>query len=194
MALKHFECCLVDLDTAPLLAALEAQPGLWDLLTVRQDTPGSPHHDTRSIVLLGPEGLDLHSVFNDLAVVPYPAAEAIGPQVHALVEALADAIDMEDIGRVMLVELKPGGEVDKHWDEGPYAAHYQRFHIVLTSEPGNVFHAGDEAVYMQPGQAWWFDHRAEHRVENRSQAPRVHLIVDAVSGRYWDRVTQVEPG
>jgi hypothetical protein len=189
MRLKHFECCLTDLDVAPLAAALEANPDLWDQVTDRQDAPGSAHHDTRAVILLGPASLDLHSVFHDLAVQPYPPVEVLGPLVHDLIAPLCDEVYLQDIGRVMLVELKPGGVVDAHWDEGPYAAHYQRFHIVITSEPGNVFHCGGEAVWMQPGQAWWFDHRATHLVRNESQAPRIHLIVDAVSGRYLDQVT-----
>ncbi len=74
-----------------------------------------------------------------------------------------------------------GGTIDRHRDEGKYAEHYQRFHIVLASEDGNVFQCGNQLQWMRPATAWWFDHRQEHDVTNGSNASRVHLIVDLVS-------------
>ena len=43
------------------------------------------------------------------------------------------AARVEDMGRVLIVNLKPCGHVTKHNDQGTYADHYQRFHLVLKS-------------------------------------------------------------
>jgi uncharacterized cupin superfamily protein len=61
---------------------------------------------------------------------------------------------------------------------GRYANTMSRYHIPLQSGPGVLFRAGDEHVYMRPGEAWDFNAHAEHEVVNNSADDRVHLIVD----------------
>lgn len=155
---------------------------LWDIFTARQTTPGSPHHDTRCILLRGPDAdfFDANVVFNMVECRDSPAIASL-PATTALCAAACDRLRVEQLGRVMLVELAPGGHIDLHSDEGDYAAHYERFHLVLTSEPGNEFHNGGQVLHMQPGELWRFNHRKQHEVFNRSASPRIHLIIDAVT-------------
>jgi quercetin dioxygenase-like cupin family protein len=153
---------------------------LWDVFTARQDAPGSPHHDTRTIVLRGPVGdmLTNDVIFNELEAVDTNAVEHL-PAVAALCRAACDRLQVKELGRVMLVELAPGGHIDRHFDDGAYAAYYERFHLVLQSDVGNTFTCGTETIHMQPGELWQFDHRTEHEVRNASARPRIHLIIDA---------------
>ena len=69
--------------------------------------------------------------------------------------------------------------IDPHEDTGRYAKAYSRFHLVLTSAPGNTFTCDNQTVHMQPGELWWFNHRGEHSVRNDSDTDRIHLIFDA---------------
>lgn len=172
------------LDVQPLLRVLTHRPDLWDHFTARQEAPGSAHHDTRCIVALGPQELTVAAWFNDIDAVGWSPLSVVHDALAALLRPLAQAIRLtgpEALGRVMIVELAPGGAVDPHADEGAYAEHYARFHIVLSSAPGNRFTCGGESVWMRPGEAWWFDHQLVHDVVNASAEPRVHVIVDAVS-------------
>jgi hypothetical protein len=153
---------------------------LWDVFTLRQDTPGSPHHDTRTIVLRAPAATEWsHDViFNTIEAEDTNAVEHL-PAVRDLCIAACERLGVKELGRVMLVELAPGGHIDSHFDDGAYAAHYERFHLVLESDEGNTFTNGAESIHMKPGQLWQFNHRAEHEVTNGSGRPRIHLIIDA---------------
>lgn len=170
-----------DLNVAPTLAAIVAKPELWDEVTARQDYPASPHHDTKAIWLRGPKQLSVESVFNDLHATDYPSAHALSPHIVELLAPVLWSLRITELGRVMIVSLKPGGSIDRHADEGAYAEHYSRFHLVLSSDEGNEFACGDETVHMKTGEVWWFNHQLEHAVVNRSQRERIHLIFDAVT-------------
>jgi GNAT superfamily N-acetyltransferase len=170
-------------DPCPISGLGQLAPAeLWDAFTARQNAPGSPHHDTRCIVLRGPAADVITSdvVFNMLESVDTPAVEML-PAVRDLCAAACRRIRAVALGRVMLVELAPGGHIDRHVDEGAYAEHFERFHLVLQSDEGNTFHNGAEAIHMKPGELWKFNHRAEHEVFNQSARPRIHLIIDAIT-------------
>jgi GNAT superfamily N-acetyltransferase/quercetin dioxygenase-like cupin family protein len=177
--MTNFNRLLTDLDVGPLLNAIESRPQLWDEITVRQEAPGSPHHDTQCIWLRGPSVIDLHTVFNDTEAHDYPAMDALATEVTALVSPILQAWGVKTLGRVMIVSLAPGGAIDAHEDQGRYAKSFSRFHLVLASKPGNTFTCDGETVHMATGELWWFNHRGEHSVVNDSDEPRIHLIFDA---------------
>lgn len=172
------------LDVAAALAQTMASP-LWGQFTARQDTPGSPHHDTKCIVLRGPDiphgaELTIHDVFNKIESRDWQHNCKSLPAVTKLCGDVARLMRIRDLGRVMLVDLPPGGAIDRHFDDGAYAEHYDRFHLPLVSDPGNVFTCGDEQLHMRAGEVWQFNHRINHEVANNSSTSRVHLIIDAV--------------
>jgi hypothetical protein len=175
-----FQLLATGIDVSNVLSELDARAALWGLFTGRQNAPGSAHADTECIVLRGPAVPDLESVFTDLTAYDYPVLHALPRTVDLLVGLFnAPEIPKVDLGRVMVVKLKAGGVIAPHIDEGAYAEHYnRRWHLVLSSENGNLFRNGSEAIHMHPGQLWQFDHRVEHEVWNHSNAPRIHVIID----------------
>lgn len=175
-----FQLIAQGLDVSKALAEIEARPSLWSIFSGRQETPGSPHHDTECIVLRGPAVPDLESVFTDLGAYDYPVLHALPETVNLLQALFSDPeVPKFGLGRVMIVKLKAGGRVDEHIDEGAYAEWYDtRLHLVLQSEPGNTFTNASESRWMQPGTLWRFDHCAAHSVFNGSDAPRIHIILD----------------
>lgn len=179
--MRNFKLIAQGIPTAPVLAELATRGDLWRQFTGRQDTPGSAHHDTECIVLRGPASMTMHAVFNDLEAHWYPHADLIDADAlrQVLNAAISQLGEIEQLGRVMVVDLQPGGHIDPHVDEGVYAAHYERFHLVLQSAPGNWFFCGNEAVYMKPGELWKFDHHTTHSVQNLSKQGRIHIIIDA---------------
>lgn len=158
----------------------QAMCGLWDVFTARQDAPNSPHHDTRTIVLRAPMATEwtYDVIFNTIEAEDTNAIAHL-PALAQLCRDACQRLGVKELGRVMLVELAPGGHIDRHFDDGAYAAHYERFHLVLQSDIGNIFANGDEAIHMRPGTLWQFNHRVEHEVTNASARPRIHLIIDA---------------
>jgi hypothetical protein len=188
MRANSFHCIHHSLDIRPIALALGAEHDLWNEITARQETPGSPHVDTRSIFLRWAADQSLAAVFNDVDAIDYPALNKL-PEVRAMIATIAALVEAEKVGRAMIVSLKPGGVIRPHADEGLYADTYERFHLVLESEPGNTFYLknGDslpDCAHMEPGELWWFNHKRQHWVENKSNADRIHLIVDMVAPLY----------
>lgn len=180
----NFDRIATGLDVAPLLAALDAHPQLWGEITVRQSYPGSAHHDTECIFVRGPRAFTIDDYFNDLSAVDYPLPMPVRVAVAQLLDPILTGLGMQEFGRVLIVKLAAGGDLDVHIDEGLYAEHYSRFHIAIQSDQGSTLTVEDESVSMQAGEAWWFDHRKLHSARNVGGTGRIHLIFDAVTGRY----------
>lgn len=179
-----FACLISGLDVRPILKALEAKPYLWDQITARQTTPGSPHVDTRAIFLRWAADGSVHAAFNDIEAIDYPAFNEL-EEARELVGLTIKEAKATQLARVLIASLKPGGRITPHADEGLYADTYERFHMVLQSDFGNRFHVGGPKIYetaeMQAGELWWFNHKRTHWVENNSNRERIHLIMDMVS-------------
>lgn len=170
----------VGLPVEPLRLSGAAWPDLWLERTERQTEPGSPHAMTQSIFLRAPEELSVRSMFNELNTVPYPRWELLKPALLPVLVPLLLQLNAQELGRVLLVRLRPGGSIPEHVDEGAYAEYYDRFHICVDAEqPGNEFTVGGTTVLMYPGEAWWFNHKRPHSVVNKTSSWRTHLVVDA---------------
>ena len=98
-------------------------------------------------------------------------------EVYKVVMWLAGVVHAEQVGRVMIARLNPGGHVKPHKDYGPYHDHYDRFHLCAGGK-GCLFRCDRETVKMMPGEVWWFHNNDEHEVWNDSDTPRDHVIVD----------------
>jgi hypothetical protein len=180
----NFDRIATGLDAAPLLAALDVHSQLWGEITVRQSYPGSAHHDTECIFVRGPRAFTIDDYFNDLSAFDFPLPAPVRKAVDRLIDPLLRLLGATEFGRVLIVRLAPGGTLDQHTDDGLYAEHYSRFHVALQAAEGSTLTVEDESTFMQPGEAWWFDHRKLHSARNDSQTPRIHVIFDAVTNRY----------
>lgn len=185
----NFERILTGLPVQPVADYLKANPGFWNHVTWRQEFAGSPQHDTRCIFLRWCPGNTIQDVFYQLEAVDCPAspffAPVIGPVLVPLLEkVIGPNWDATTAGRVMLTTLKPGGVIDLHSDGGDYAERHDRFHVVIASEPGNVFTVAGEEQECRPGEAFWFNVKKPHKVENHSAKERIHLIIDLVAPAY----------
>lgn len=165
---------LTTLDTSEAAKELTINAPLWDAFTLRQTLPGSPHVDTKCIPLRG----DLSFPFALGVQRPRTEYGLRLPACAALVNKVLAGLDVLEVGLVLLVKLRAGGYVRPHPDEGEYARHFSRMHIVVSSEPGNWLTCGDETAYPTQGQVFIFNHHAMHSAGNASANERVHLIVD----------------
>jgi hypothetical protein len=180
-------CKLVasDLKTAPILEALANNLGMWSEITVRQDYPGSAHHDTKCIFARGPEAFTPDKFFFDLGSYDYPAMDRLADVlVPVLRPLLNDVLKVTELGRVLIVNLKAGGSVDEHIDEGTYADYFARFHVVISTNPYCYNITGGEPAHWAVGECWWFDHKKPHAATNQGETDRVHIIIDAVAPDY----------
>jgi hypothetical protein len=187
--MKNFMKLLSGVNTQLLLLAihrLQKSDGIWQADTFLRDYPQGPFGDTESIILRFPPrtvveteaelakaqvNIDQHEN------VDQPAFKLL-PEARKHVFDLMGFVSGERLGRVMINKLKPGGCIYPHADTPAHAEYWDRFHIVLQSQPGSNFRCGDEWVNMQAGEVWWFNNLLEHEVVNNSEDDRIHLIVD----------------
>jgi hypothetical protein len=183
-----------DMPVADLCARLEKEPEMWTENTWRQDyvvkleRPVSPQRDTEAVMFRWAPENTIESVRDSLNIVDYPNLSKI-PEIKPLVAACIQACGATEVGRVFIAKLKPGGVVIPHSDFGMYSDHFERFHLVLQSDPGNRFFVENkinwsESAYMRPGQFFWFNHKENHWAVNESKSPRMHLIIDMVAPNF----------
>jgi GNAT superfamily N-acetyltransferase len=199
MTLTAPERLATEIDVAPLAQAIRDNPMLWAQNVLRQSYEGSAHSATQAIILRGPTYVSVEKIFNTLEAVDYPAIGALVPAINELMIKALEIISagnydpygqvegVEELGRVMLVELEPGGKIEPHVDEGIYADHFQRFHLVVESDGTSwATHEGAAVHYtsMNEGELWAVPHKMKHSFENNTSKPRIHMIIDAVSKRF----------
>jgi hypothetical protein len=189
--LKNFQRIGTGIDVMPLLLALKRRPGLWREDTYLRDYPQGPFGDTETVMLRFPvksvketeEEVREHlSRYDPHENIDYPAYQLLTP-ARPLVMNLMNYVGGERLGRVMINKLAPGGRIYPHADTPSHTDYYTRFHVVLQSQPGVLFKAGDEQVFMAPGEVWWFDNREVHEVINNSADDRIHMVVDIRTSR-----------
>lgn len=189
-----FKKLMDGIDVSHMVASLYEHFDLWDEIKGRQETPGSPHSETKTIFLRWAKELTIQAAFTDLTAVDYPARKLM-PESDDLIFKFLQALSPTRLGRVIITQLKPFGLIAPHVDEGIVADSFQRFHIPISCGSASTFYGKThdqvtECAKMKPGELWWFDNKRTHWVENMCDAPRVHMIFDAwVPGmeREYDR-------
>ena len=89
--------------------------------------------------------------------------------------------------RSRLMRLGPGAAVPMHTDINYHWHHRVRLHIPVVTRPEVSFHCDDQVVHMAEGESWIFDNWRPHKVENRSDVTRIHLVADTTgNARFWD--------
>jgi hypothetical protein len=81
---------------------------------------------------------------------------------------------------VRLMRLGPGSTIKEHTDldlsaEGETA----RIHVPITTNPGVEFYLNGSRVVLEAGTAWYLRLSDPHRVHNKSESDRVHMVIDA---------------
>lgn len=189
--MDNFQRLATNLNVLPLLLAIKQKPELWKEDTYLRDYPQGPFGEIESIILRFPdrsvheteEALKQHLAGFDQHENHDQPVYKLLPQARPLIMGLMAAVEGERLGRCIINKIKPGGRIYPHEDTPVHAEYWERYHIVLQSAPGVVFIAGDEQVYMAPGEAWWFENSTMHEVINNSAEDRIHMVIDIRAAR-----------
>ena len=148
----------------------------------RQEHPASSHKDTETIYFKMPELITEYSVFHSLDSqwVGNSLARCLAEDLLKQVRfSIMNYFKQEyELGRVMLVKLKPWGHITPHTDEGTYAEHYERFHLPIITSDTAFMRIESDLLNMRRGCVYKIAHRQEHECWNLNGADRVHLIFD----------------
>jgi hypothetical protein len=80
-----------------------------------------------------------------------------------------------------LLKLAAGSSIREHKDHKlGFEDGEMRIHIPVETNLNVAFFLAGEQVVMQEGEAWYLDLNLPHRVENRSETDRIHLVIDCV--------------
>ena len=171
-------------NVTALVNAIELQPELWDENTFRTEHACSPHVDASDILVRFNKVTDIKTVFNDIECFWQDAAFKL--PIMPLIYDLMMNVAGDQIGRVVITKLQPGGRITPHVDGGAPAKYYQRFHLSLKNAPGAYFRCGDSKIEPLPGTWFIVDNSKEHEVVNDSAMERWTLIVDVRTPLFED--------
>lgn len=198
--MKNFHRIATGVDVTPAMVKLAHNPQFWHSDTFLRDYPQGPFGETDSIICRFPPRtvketqaeadrlLEQAQESKWYAIAQHECEDlpiySQLPEIRRLVMSMFFAVGAVRLGRVIINRIKPGGRIFRHADTVAHANYWHRHHLVLQSAPGVVFRAGDESVYMAPGEFWYFNNgkdpdRPEHEVVNNSQVDRIHLVMDA---------------
>jgi Aspartyl/Asparaginyl beta-hydroxylase len=189
--MRNFQRIFEGITIAPLLNALYRKPGLWKADDFLRKFPQGPFGETDTIYLrfqdkvnVGDDEEKLRAYTenrlagHDLHECPWRPEINELPEARTHINALMSGMGATRLGRCMINRITPGGRIFPHADSPWHADYWDRYHLVLQSEPGNIFRCGDEQVHMRPGELWWFENAVEHEVTNNSANDRIHMIID----------------
>jgi hypothetical protein len=188
--MRNFQKIAAGVNVTPLLNALYRKPHLWKADDFLRKFPQGPFGETDTIYLRFQDHvqvkddaeLELYTQNKlagyDLHECPWRPEVNELPEARAHIMALMTSLGATRLGRCMINRIVPGGRIFPHADSKWHAEYWDRYHIVLQSEPGTVFRCGDEQIWMRPGEVYWFQNALEHEVTNNSADDRIHLVMD----------------
>ncbi|HJQ69182.1 MAG TPA: aspartyl/asparaginyl beta-hydroxylase domain-containing protein [Blastocatellia bacterium] len=82
---------------------------------------------------------------------------------------------------VRLLKLGAGSVIREHTDLNlSFEDGTMRVHIPVATNEKVDFYVNNEKLMMNPGEAWYINFNLPHKVFNRGQTDRIHLVLDCV--------------
>jgi hypothetical protein len=166
-----------------------------DLEAVQAHYAARPHHSSwyhdggwKAIGLITPGG-----AVDQIGLVEGGRYEKTEAMAHCpYFESVVDGFGLET-RRVRLLSMVPGSRIYWHHDpgnalDGRGADPVVRVHVPIVTAPEIRFQIGHESCAWRPGEVWFGDFSFPHRVHNRSQTTRVHLVLDLVADAAFRRL------
>jgi hypothetical protein len=92
------------------------------------------------------------------------------------------------------LRLEPGAHIHEHTDIGDgWEMGRVRLHVPIVTDERVDFFVDGRRVVMRPGELWYCDFTRPHRVHNRSDVGRVHMVLDLVVDEWLRGVFPAEP-
>ena len=79
---------------------------------------------------------------------------------------------------ILFSELKKGGIIPEHVDDGKMLTTNHRIHIPLLSDPAVKFALDHKDYYLEPGHGYEINNQLLHEVKNEGNTARIHMIID----------------
>ncbi len=92
---------------------------------------------------------------------------------------------------VRLMALGAGSRINMHTDKGTsFEDGMARLHVPIVTTPDICFTIEDEKIHFSAGFTWYLNANCLHGVNNESQNPRIHLMLDCIVNPWLEKVFQ----
>jgi len=175
-AIKHV---MSGINVAPVLAALQRHPELWNQHPHRTESEDSPHHGLDDIWFrfndyTGYDG-DMVTFNAPHQSVWYPSADII--PVKDICYGLMTEFRGDQLGGVLLTRIPAGATCQPHVDGGWHAGYYRKFGVQIQGDLRQAFQFEGESFSAVAGDVYEFDNSRLHWVTNNSDEDRITMIV-----------------
>ncbi len=86
-----------------------------------------------------------------------------------------------ELQSVRLLKLNAGAIIKQHKDADLcYEKGEVRFHIPVVTNAVVAFYLAEEKMELQEGECWYMNFNLPHRLQNKSNVNRIHLVIDAL--------------
>jgi hypothetical protein len=149
----------------------------WQRFEARQ-RKGSIHQDTRSLVIRFLDDAEDETYYQDDELWEY-----FRPFLSSALDIIRHHYGYQTIlvSRILFVELKPNGQIDRHVDRGNILGSHHRIHIPINTTPACIFKVMGKQIPLEAGTIVEINNWRQHEVRNGSDVGRVHLICDVIS-------------
>lgn len=162
-------------NVEPMLAALAANPQLWNERRERTSHADSPHYGLDDI---WPRYADPRTMQDDGSHCSMWYSPSQLLPVRELVFPLMAAVQGEQLGGILITRIRPGQSCRPHTDPGWHARFYDKFAIQIAADPETqAFHFDGHSLHSAPGDVFWFDNAYTHWVTNEGTQDRITMIV-----------------
>lgn len=178
--MSNFSCVMVGIDPEPLLRQIAGHPELWNNdPTLREDKANTVLYALNNISLRRIKSPSEQRMGSGPPFMNFEAFYTLW-SARKIVFDLMRQLKGEILSQVVISRMKPGEVIEPHIDKLPpgYPLIYQRYQIPLSVKRGVRFICGGEELFMEPGNAYWFDNQVTHSVHNDSDEDRISMRVD----------------
>ena len=92
-----------------------------------------------------------------------------------------------------LLKLESGAEIKEHRDADlNFEKGEIRLHIPVITHEDVEFYLDNEKIIMLEGQCWYMNLNLPHRIKNKSQVNRIHLVIDALVNEWVKEVFETD--
>ena len=141
-------------------------------------------------------GIALRSVGGaEAQLYPDPSAEFADTAVLAECPNIRNALAAFDcrLESVRLLKLGAGSTIREHTDLNlSFEDGTMRVHIPLATNEKVDFYVNNEKLVMNPGEAWYINFNLPHKVVNKGETERIHLVLDCVVNEWLSAIIPPE--
>ena len=124
---------------------------------------------------------------NETQLYPDPSATFADTAVLAACPNIQNVLAAFDcpLESVRLLRLGPRSTIKEHTDLNlSFEDGTLRVHIPVATNEKVDFYVDNEKLMMTPGEAWYINFNLPHRVDNRGDTDRIHLVLDCVVNQW----------